>query len=232
VIHGAVLALDAQEYLGHRTPTTSLEAISQKHHLEVLAECMFYGVEYNMDMKSRFEEIKREIRSVGGWFRPRTRRQSMLNAEIRILSELVLTYRNYNQFDEEQSCLARLRNAYRHLWYQRRKAWAWLFYPARWYVDFLLVSLLRFGLAITFWIFLVGTLYNLLMNSPKDDPMPAEMWHGYADSMVSFFGLQPPHEMAELYPGGAIWVCMAAILLGFVHLGIFISHLYSMMARR
>ncbi|PYT03421.1 MAG: hypothetical protein DMF60_18445 [Acidobacteria bacterium] len=114
-VHGAVLALEAQEYLGNRTPTTSLEALALKHQLEVLAECLFYGVEYNMNVRSRFEEIEKEVKSIGEWFRPKTRKVSMLNAEVRIVSELALQFREHNQFDEEQECLARIRELYRHL---------------------------------------------------------------------------------------------------------------------
>jgi hypothetical protein len=228
-VHGAVLALEALEYLGHRTPTTSLEALALKHKSEVQIECMFYGIEYHMDVKSRLKEIEQEVKSVGRWFRPRTRKLSTLNAEMRILSELVLIFRNYNQFDEEQECLARVRDLYRRLWFERHKRWAWLFYPTHWYVDFLLGSLLRFGFAIGFWIISLGFLFNYFRHQ---DFEPDIWWHGFADSMVSFFGLQPPAELKAFASGPAILVCAYAIILGFIHLGIFISHLYSMIARR
>lgn len=228
-VQGAVLALEALEYLGHRTPTTSLEALALKHKLEVQIECMFYGIEYHMDVKSRLKEIEQEVMSIGEWFRPRTRRLSTLNAEMRILSELVLIFRNYNQFDEEQECLARVRDLYRHLWFERHKWWAWLFYPAHWYVDFLLGSILRFSFAIVFWILSLGFLFNYFRHKEFE---PDIWWHGVADSMVSFFGLQPPDELKNFTTEAAILVCAYGIILGFIHLGIFISHLYSMIARR
>ena len=87
----------------------------------------------------------------------------------------------------------------------------------------------RFALAIVFWVILLGALYNLL----RPDGLPVwEWWHGYVDAMTSFFGLQPAHELEASIKEHGVWLNMAAILLGFVHLGIFISHLYSMVSRR
>jgi hypothetical protein len=233
-IHGAVLALDAIEYLGHRTPTTSLEALALKHQLEVFAECMFYGVEYNMDVESRFKEIESEVRSIGEWFRPTSRSLSMLNAEIRIISELILIFRQHNQFDEEQKALVRIRSLSRHLWYRRNKWWSWVFYPARWYVEFLLGSLMRFVLALIFWLIMLSLLYGLVFPSSAHYLQP-NFFHGVSDAIISFFGLQPPHDLKQLVEENkphVVWVMLAAIILGFVHLGIFISHLYSIIARR
>lgn len=233
-IHGAVLALDAIEYMGHRTPTTSLEALALKHQLEVYAECMFYGIEYNMDVDSRFKEIESEVRAIGEWFRPTSRRLSMLNAEIRIISELILIFRQHNQFDEEQKALVRSRSLYRHLWYGRNKWWAWLFYPARWYVEFLLGSLMRFVLALFCWIIVLTVLYGLVF-PPSDHYLQPDLFHGFSDAVTSFFGLQPPHDLKQLVEENqphVVWVMLSAVILGFVHLGIFISHLYSIIARR
>lgn len=229
-LHGAVLALEAQEYLGHRTPTTSLEALALKHQLEVLAECMFYGVEYNMDVAGRFDEIEQEVRSIGEWFKVSTRDLSRRNAELRIVSELLKTFRDHNQFDEEQKSLARIRHLHRQLWFGRRGLWARPFYPIRWYIEFLLRSFLNFVLAIVFWLVLLGFLYNYYRHG---DITPGPIWwHGFVDATVSFIGLSPPHDLKEIGETGAVGVCVVAIGLGFVHLGIFISHLYSIIARK
>lgn len=229
-LHGAVLALNAEEYLGYRTPTMSLEAIALKHQLEVLAECMFYGVEYNMDVRRRFEEIKDEVRAIGEWFHPRTRELSELNAEIRIVSELLSVFRHHGQFDEEQESLKRIRNRHRRLWLSRHPLWAWALYPARWYVEFLLGSVIRFAMAIVFWILFLGAAYNHFRHGEiLTTPI---WWHGYFDAVVSFMGLSPPHDLKELGQTGAVMVCVLAINLGFIHLGIFVSHLYSIIARR
>lgn len=243
-IHGAVLALEALEYLGHRTPTASLEALALKHKLEVLAECMFYGVEYNMDVKSRFMEIEREVASIGGWFKPSTRKPSRLNAEIRIVSELMSLFREHSQFDEEQKSLARIRGLHRRLWFRRNKMWAWLLYPARWYVEFLLGSVLRFVLAILLWIVVLTLIYGIVLYPHPDQPYlnSLSLLHGLSDAVTAFLGMQPPHDLRALVqehsPAGGgheeliVIITIVAILASFVHLGIFVSHLYSILARR
>lgn len=238
-VHGATLALEAQEYLGHRTPTTSLDAVSLKHQSEVMAECMFYGVEYNLDIKSRFKEIKDEVESIGIWFRSKTREVSKLNSEIGILSDLLLRFRDFNQYDEERAGLSELRHLHRRLWLKRNKVWAWLFYPARWYIDQLLRSVIIFVLAIVGWLVIFGCLYghvfgdhHKLGGNPFD--VESAFTHGFEDAITAFFGMQPPHDFSllEKMGAGAVWLTLLVIVLSFVHLGIFVSHLYSIVARK
>lgn len=232
---GALLALEAQEYLGNRTPTTTLEALALKHRLEVLAECMFYGIEYNLHVPSRFQDVERELNSISEWFYPRKRYASKLNAEISILREMVLEFRNRNQFDEEQECLAKIRNIYRHLWFEQKKWWAWIFYPARWYLDFLLSSLGRFILMLAVWLIVFALIYSFVFPSPEEHTTISMMLHGSGDAINSFIGLSIPRDLTkEIQSNGIFSVCVSfiAVLLGFTHLGIFISHLYSIIARR
>jgi hypothetical protein len=233
-VHGATLTLEAQEYLGHRTPTTSLDAVALKHQLEVLAECMFYGVEYHLDTKSRFREIEQEVESIGIWFRSHTREVSKLNAEIGMLSDLVLSFRNFNQFNEEQAGLSKLRHLYRQLWFERNKSWAWLVYPARWYIDHLLSSIAVFIAALSAWLLVFGGIYAFIPHSPPGIEVESAYTHGLEDAVVTFFGMQPPHELFQMEGVRPIiiWISMMAIIMSFVHLGIFVSHLYSIIARR
>jgi hypothetical protein len=230
-VHGSLLSLEAREILGNRAPTTSLAALAVKHQLEVIAECLFYGVEYNKDVRDRFHDIKREVLSIGDWFRPRTRRLSELNAEISIMSELMIKFREYNQFDEEQECLARLRGLHRHLWFAKHKWWAWIFYPSRWYVELLLGSMLKFITAIGMWIIGLALGYRDICfdSSTKDRTLPT--LHGFSDAVTAFFGFQPPHEIQVPQMDFSL-LTMLATVSGFVHLGIFVSHLYSVIARR
>ena len=224
-VYGATLAMNAQEYLGLRTPTTSLEAISLKHRFEVLAECMFYGVEYHLDTKSRFAEIENEMECVGVWFRKETRDISKLNTKIGLLSELVLIYREFNQFNEEQSALTKLRLVYRRLWYKRHRPWSYLILPFRWYFDQLLASVPGFMLALAFWILAYASLsYFAHYNKTT-------IGHVLEDSIITFFGMQPPHELWQLWPWGQT-ITLVLIMVGFVHLGIFISHVYALISRR
>lgn len=234
-IHGAVLSLDAKEYLGHRTPTTSLEAVALQHQLEALSECSFYGIEHNIDVKRRFAEIATELNSITNWVTPSKRTLSRLNAELRIVSELVLIFRSHSQFDEEQQSLVKLRRLHRNLWLHRNRQWAWvywIFWLFRAYVELMLRSLGWLTAAFAFWVLALTILYVISGHSGEPS-LVARYWHGFVDTMISFIGLSPPHDMEDLWNGpGVIRVCMLAIGLGFVHLGIFITHLYAIIARR
>ncbi|MBN1155659.1 hypothetical protein JXB12_12145 [candidate division KSB1 bacterium] len=233
-IHGALLALEAQELLGNKTPTTALEALSLKHQLEVSAECMFYGVEYNFDVKSRFKDIEKEVKSIGRWFNPRTHRLSELNAEISIMSDLMQRFRQYNQFDEEQECLQRIRQLHRHLWLNKYKTWAWLFYPFRAYIEFLLGRLHRFVGALVFWFLSFSFLFDACLKNKHHDIF-IEMLRGPAHTITTFFGMQPSYNLIEMENQGLFnleLLTLFAIVLGFIHLGIFISHVYSIISRR
>jgi len=235
-ILGATLALEAQEYLSSRTPTTSIESIALKHQLEVTAECMFYGIEYNMDVRSRFIELKREISSVGVWFSKAARKYSQLNAEIRIASKLLQIYRDHGQFDEEQSVLVQIRKLHRQLWYRSNRRWAWMFYPVRCYVEFLLGSLPTFTIGILFWITAFTIMYGFVYLHGATGSFDQQLLHGLSDAVTAFLGMQPPHDINTLIeaPGGKALLCLTivAILASFIHLGIFVSHVYAMVTRR
>ena len=69
--------------------------------------------------------------------------------------------------------------------------------------------------------------------------------HGISDAVTTFLGMQPPHDFDTLVsqhpliifgihlPGEiAVVVTTIGILASFIHLGIFISHLYSVVARK
>jgi hypothetical protein len=294
-VYGATLALEAQEYLGHRTPTTSLQALALKHKFEVNAECLFYGVGTNKEVKKRFNEIEKEVRSISRWLNPENRTAAQLDAELSIVSKLMLIFRQNYQFDEEQECLKRLRKLNNKLWSRRvrtvrykqmtarkhqpqikfwevpylfvRGAFGWLFHwpicLGRGYVDGLINSLASFALAITAWVIVLSVLYGLLcgctaalppehqtispvleplrtFNSTETHLLPAVQKilfyseQGLMHAITAFFGLQPPHELKDLEEYGPypLIVTIFAIALGFGHLGIFISHVYSVISRR
>lgn len=231
-VHGALLALEAKEYLGHRTPTTSLEALALQHQLEVLAECSFYGVEYNMNVASRFADIERELAIISEWFLPAKRKLSRLNAELRIVSELLLIFRAHSQFDEEQRALVKLRDLHRGLWLLRHRRWAWVIWPLRAYIEVMLRSLGWLVMAFVLWIGTLSLLY-VISGHGGDPYWVNRYWHAFADTIISFVGLSPPHDFDTMWRSpGALRVCMVAISLGFLHLGIFITHLYALLARR
>lgn len=232
-VQGAVLATDALELLAERTPTSALAALVLKHRFEVLAECEFCGVQSNLDVCKRIKDIQREVESLAYWFGENSEKFNAWNEESAILNDLILVYRDRNRFDEEMDALKRSRSLHRRLWYQRPKnLWAKPFQPIAWYVDFLLGSIPRFIAAIVGWILVLSVAYYLAGPlaageniMPHATPVRASVLAAY----YSFFGIQPPPDgLGHFYAG----VTLLAIFGGFVHLGVFISHLYSIVSRK
>jgi len=229
-IHGATLALEAIELLGYRTPTTALEAIALKHKLEVKAECMFYGIEYNIDVKNRFLEIENEVNAVSRWFHPEVRKRSILDAQMRIITDITHIFRNAGQFDEEISCLKYLRKLNRR-WSLKQpgfnKVLNYLIYPVRSYIETLVGSFKWFFLALVGWPLTLGILGK--MTHAKFGDGFSSLTDHISNALLIYFGLQ-----SNGYPHGA-WAHILSLLLvvgGFLHLGIFISHLYTLITRR
>ena len=292
-VYGAVLAADAQEYLGYRTPTTSIQALALKHVMEVTAECMFSGVTQTKDIEQRLQEISQEVDSICVWFAPEARKRSNLDVAIGIIGELVLKFRQHYQFDEEQLCLNELRNLHRKLWFQKQRfgptrlsrwlerrrllrwlrrnpvtrliegspmlldAWSVLLAVPlifRWYVEKLVSSVRVFVIAIILWVAVLSVLYeskcdrcwqDYVRSRPANEantmiyPVPPRhihlpFEHGVGHAVTAFFGIQPPHTTQELedYGDWPFFITLIAIIAGFTHLGIFVSHVYSLIARR
>lgn len=225
-VHGAVLATEALELLGNRTPTTALEALSLKHQFEVLAECQFYGVQSTLHVKSRLMDLQKEVRSLAYWFAPRARKFSEWNAEAIILNKLIKIFRDHNRLDEEHQALVRSRALYRKMWFHKNR-WATLFHPVAWYVEFLLGSLPRFMGAIVLWVGVLTLLYHFTTEIVTKD---TETYvSAFVQAIGSFFSIQPPPEGLT---GLKSFVVALGVIGGFVHLGIFISHLYSVISRK
>lgn len=229
-IHGATLALEAIELLGYRTPTTTLEAIALKHTLEVKAECMFYGIEYNIDVKNRFREIENEVNAVSLWFHPASRKRSVLDAQMRIITDITRIFREAGQFDEEISCLKYLRKLNRR-WSLKQpgfnKVLNYLIYPVRSYIETLVGSFKWFFLALLGWPLTLGILGKMTHATfgYGFSSLPAHI----SNALLIYFGLQ-----SNGYPQDT-WAHILSLLLvvgGFLHLGIFISYLYTLITRR
>jgi len=230
-VRGAVLATDALELLGCRTPTQSIEALRLKHKFELLAECQFSGVEHHVCIKERIAEIRRDIKAISYWFGPRKRKMATWNAEAQILTDLVRILREHGHFDEEQYCMTNIRRAMRKIWLHEKRPWSLMGYPLRWYVEILLDRPVYFVGALTFW---TTALFWFFMHHghQKAGGGGSVTEHGWeaslAETMTTFFQTQTPDGIG--WP--ALLVSSAAILFGFVHLGIFISHLYTQVSRR
>jgi hypothetical protein len=231
-ILGATLALEASELLGYRTPTTALEAIALRHQLEVKAECMFYGVGYTIDVKSRLKEIEMEVKAVARWFHGSVKKRSLLNAQLSIITEIARIFREHGQFDEEQICLQRLRDLNRR-WYFLTHPWFIPFWPLRWYVEKLVESLPAFVMMVLAWPFVFGVLSSLVkaeFERPVDNKKVIwDFWDYIFHAYFTFFGLQPLELPAEWKAG---LLAILIVLAGFLHLGIFIAHLYTLIMRR
>jgi ABC-type multidrug transport system fused ATPase/permease subunit len=224
-----VFALEALELLGCRTPTTSLEAIALRHKLEVKAECMFQGMEYNIEVKSRFREINGEVRAVSHWFNPATRKRSALNAEMSVVTEIMRIFREYGQFDEEQECLKHFRELNRR-WYFLNHPWFRPIHPLRWYVETLIGSFRLFVLAILGWPVVFGLLsFATGATFGANGGDIVGLGHHLTNAYFSFFGLQPSVQPNN---SAAHILTLLLVVIGFAHLGIFISHLYSLVSRK
>ena len=233
-IHGTLLALEAQELLGYKTPTTSLEAISIKHQLELKAECMFYGAGYNIDMKNRFQEIKGEAEAIARWFHKPVGKKLVLNAQMGIITELIEILRDYGQFDEEQECLKYFRTLNRK-WYFINRPWVLrVFWPVRAYTECLLNSFWAFLAAIIVWPLSFGTIKYFL---DKQQDLTQHIFQSY----MTFFSFQPI-ETSNMGNASSVsvpgyfphnhYITLLLIVFGFFHLGIFISHLYTLVSRK
>ncbi len=229
-IHGAVLATEALRLLGNRTPTTSLQALALRHHFEAIAECQFVGMREHIDVDERMREIQRAALHLSDRFgaQPRQRAAAAWNAELSILNKLVDVFREYMQFDEEQRIMARVRALNRKL---RFASYPRVVRPLElipWYVEKLVASFPLFVSALLGWIAVLGFLYTWVGGVP---------WHqGLADAFTSFLGVQPPSDTDLWQPqhswNGIFWLIAFTVALGFAHLGIFISHLYSLISRK
>ena len=230
-VRGAVLAGSALELLGDRTPTTGLEALALKHQFEVLAECQFSGVEYHLMVKPRLEEIGNEVRAIGRWFSRTKRKDAVLNAEMMIVNSLITIFRQHNQFEEEQLCMIRARQLHNTLWMRQRQRrlplpWRYVFWPLLRYAEFLLTSLPRFILGLGIWTVALSALFSLA-NSRLDIGNVPEV-HPLSMVISTFFGA------GSLTASHPVWIVLTSIgvLGGLAHLGIFISHLYTIVSRK
>jgi hypothetical protein len=235
-VQGAVLATDALELLGDRTPTTAIEALALKHKFEVLAECQFSGTEYHIAIRERLEEIRRECEILARWFHPGQARVAAWNAEMHIVNQLVRILSEYNQFDEEVTCMNRVRHLHNHLWVRRKPA---IFRPILLgissYATWLMSSFLNFVLSfLACIVVLAGLHWWVDAASPGWDGYPEKSGVLYKgvnalNSIFSYFTGAEPHKYESW---GLTMIVGLAALLGLIHLGIFLSFLYSIIARK
>ena len=231
-IHAAVLALEAKELLASRTPTTAMEALAVQHQAEISAESMFYGIEYNLNVKDRFRDIAREVASIGYWFRPASYKKSTINARLTIVESLANRFRELNQFEEEHYCLAEARRLrfdfwLRQKWYHRP---AWPFVK---YTDFLLRSLWNLFAAVVLWLIVFAGVYCWGQHGIAGLD---NIYNAFTESTAFFFTLEQVSEPGEalLFGSKNYWNLLLAVqgLVSFSTLGLFLTHFYMIISRK
>lgn len=228
-VQGAVLATDALEMTGGRTPTSAVEALALKHHFEVLAECQFAGVAHQIDIKGRWDDIDAETENISRWFQPKVMTKAKLNARLHVLNRVIRIFREHNKFDEEQQCMIRGRNLHNTLWLMKHP-WRFLFMPVLRYFELLIRSVTWFVLCLSVWVLIFGLLF-------KWSASYSTSWYGFFDAVTSIFAVSSPstHQLSPdklQVPSFYAAVVCGAIITGVAHLGVFVSHLYSIVARK
>lgn len=228
-VRGAVIATDALELLGGKTPTMAISALTLKHQFELMAVLQFAGVEYHFPVQNRIQEIQIEVQAISNWFNQKRRRNASLNAQMSVLNVLVRTFRSYNQFDEEQICMNQVRHTQHTLW-MSTTGWGWLFLPILRYGEFLLASFPRFCLALLGWLIFLSLAFDNAQSICKSNvcnDRDLDM-NPYWTACSLFLGSN------SLGNGHPLWILLSSItvLAGVAHLGIFISHLYTIVSRK
>jgi hypothetical protein len=255
-LRGAVLATQALELLGSKTPTVSVEALLLKHAFEVIAECQFPGVEYHLNIKERLADIRANLAAMSSWLHEKRRQDFLLNAEAQILSKLTAILEEYGEYEEAELCQDDLRDLHRQISvrydFRTRPLLAPLIWPFRWYIVFVLRSSFNFILSITvlllvFWGFhYVDKTYgghsksssssaDISSSKTKDSstnseaqPLPKE--DTFYDAYKAIISGEPVDKTEDSLVTKLI--SYAAALLGVLNLGILISVLHSRMNRR
>jgi len=225
ILRGAVIATDALELLGGKTPTMAIAALSLKQQLEAKAVLQFAGAEYHLPVDNRLAEIRREVEAISRWFHKDQRKNAMLNAEMSIIYELVRLFRQYSQFDEEQICMNRARHLEHSLWMRRTK-WGYVFLPVLRYAEFLLSSIPKFCVALLAWLLVLSLAFAAARHPEATGGNLTT--HPWGMALSTFFGAE------QLTQSDSLWIFLTsvAVVAGLAHLGIFISHLYTLVSRR
>ena len=255
----ATFATIAWELLGHRTPTTAVQALSLKHEAEVKAECGFLGVRLGEDVEKRAEEIATYVgklkMSFSGTNFPVFEAQSIVT----ILSRLAQIYRGVGHFEAELACLTHIRRWNRRLEEQRmdsgvrsglshisgqRKRDAF-FGPVKArlrhaaaspvrgllaYVEWLLARFRTFVLVTLGWIVVSALIWCLFDCGLSCFSWTSPGWQRAVSGVVTAF------FSGTAAPIGSPWpltiFSVVVVTAGFIHLGVLIAFLYTLVSRR
>lgn len=230
-IQAAVLALEAKELLAGRTPTTALEALEVQHEAEIIAEGLFLGIEYNLNVKDRFKEITREVNFISRGFNPESSEKSAINARLSIIEKLANCFRELNQFEEEHECLAEARRLRLNFWL-RQNPFHYLAWPFVKYLDVILRSLGHFLAIVVIWIILFTLLYFF---GKYDSSNISNLWDALAESIGFFFTTEQMNNGETMLFGSTrLWHLTLGLqgLVAFSNLGLLLAHIYMIVSRK
>lgn len=236
-ILSAVLANDAFELLGGKTPTMSLEALKIKHLAEVRAECTFVGAGFHFDLNDRFAEIYEFVHSTCRWYHQSVRKYAELDARATICNELVKVYSEAGQAEERDACLAEFRWNNRRLELlqalEKRRPVSFCANCILLYAELLLVSMTRIVAAFVLWIALFWLVTHFAVDQTNDQGF-AVLLATQLDWMVGG-GASGIDELSKATEGDErrlAWISIAANVIGVFHFGILMSFLYALISRK
>ncbi|MEZ6138707.1 MAG: hypothetical protein R3C53_27800 [Pirellulaceae bacterium] len=236
-IMSAVMANDAFELLGGKTPTMSLEAIKIKHVAEVRAECTFVGAGFHFDLNDRFAEIYEFVHSTCRWYHQSVRKYAELDARATICNELVKVYSEAGQAEERDACLAEFRWNNRRLELlqalEKRKPVSVGANCVLLYAELLLVSMTRIVAAFVLWIAFFWLVTHFAVDQTNDQGF-AVLLATQLDWMVGggASGIAELSKATEVDDRRLAWISIAANVTGVFHFGILMSFLYSLISRK
>lgn len=225
-IRGALLATEALELLAYKTPTLSLQALELKHWFEAKAEVAFPGVGHHFEMRQRFNDIERETKA-STQYMPRKRGQSAtLDASVSILNRLVLIFREAGQFDEEEECMRKMRWLNRRLAFGSQRTFlAYIRNIVLGYAEWLVSSLRVFTCSVLVWVVLLSLCWWLAQGEGLPKALAGTLEAFVGSGVTTGEDMQPTNF-------ALLAISSVAALMGFFHLGVFVSFLYSTVVRK
>ena len=231
IVRGAMLATQALELLGGRTPTLSLEALSLKHRFEVSAECHFVGVEYHSALGQRLKDIERNLEAMSQWLNRRRRQDFVLHGAAKIVTQLIAILDAHGNFEEAEEGRDHLRRLHHQISYRnarrRGNVIRVLLRPFTLYMDWVLRSPAHFVAAI----FAAITVFTLLFALTERHTLVADALYATIRAMLaevpSWDELKSSQESSLL-----IAINGLAAAFGLLNFGLFVSRLYSRIVRK
>jgi hypothetical protein len=247
-IYAATLALEGKELLYGRTATTSLEMYAMQTKMEVVAECSFLGIGQQIEVPERLSELASttdKILRVNIKQSDSNQYMQSYNAQLEITNDIRITYKQYEQFDEEDSCINEIRKLSQGLHFFGKLGFlkrSWVLLGER-YLNWLMCTGTNILMAIALIILFFADLF--VVQTIVLPPSPSAIISGltvYFDaffrSAETFFSIQSNYGnvILENYKSFSLGffhvVTLLEMILGFLHLGIFIAWIYQKLARR